>query len=250
MKRLFVLMLGLFVMLTLLAGPALAGAAPRRNIDDDVADSPIEIDRLHHQQHGGEGGHLPATQKNVELVGKVAIHGAAAGRVADVSAFGTYAYLTVRDPDGCSDAGVAIIDIADPTTPRQVGFIESTEGSFPGEGSQILDLRSRFFTGQILVFNNEICGEGGEGGVSLWDVTKPSAPRVLAAHAGDADPGGAVSRYTQIHSAFAWQDERSKRAFVVIVDNEEATDVDILEITNPHHPALLTELDLNAFDVL
>ena len=35
----------------------------------------------------------------------------------------------------------------------------------------------------------------------------------------------------------------------MIVDNEEATDVDILEITDPRSPVLLTELDLNEFDV-
>jgi hypothetical protein len=212
----------------------------RRSLTDETVDSPLE----HHDQHGEPGGHLPGSSENVELVGQLDIEGAAAGRVADVSAYGNYAYLTVRDPEGCSDAGVAIMDISDPTDPVQVGFIEATEGSFPGEGSQVVDLRTPSFRGQVLVFNNEICALGGEGGVSLWDVTDPENPQVLTAHTGDDDPGGVVSQYNQIHSAFAWQ--QGRRAFVVIVDNEETTDVDILEITDPANPVLLTELDLAA----
>ncbi len=216
----------------------------RRSLTDEVVDSPLE----YHQQHGGVDGHLPGSSENVELVGQVDIEGAAEGRVADVAAFGNYAYLTVRDPEGCSDAGVAVIDISDPTNPVQVRFIDATEGAFPGEGAQVVDLRTRSFRGQVLVFNNEICALGGEGGVSLWDVTDPANPQVLTANVGDDDPGGFVSRYNQIHSAFAWQ--QGDRAFVVIVDNEEFTDVDILEITDPTEPQLLVEMDLAAlFDI-
>ena len=212
----------------------------RRSLNDEIIDSPFE----QHQQHSEPDGHLPGSSENVELVGQADIEGAAAGRVADVSAYGNYAYLTVRDPEGCSDAGVAVMDISDPTDPVQVGFIDATEGSFPGEGSQVVDVRTSSFRGQVLVFNNELCTEDGEGGVSLWDVTDPENPKVLTANIGDADPGAAFGEFNQIHSAFAWQ--QGRRAFVVIVDNEETTDVDILEITDPKKPKLLTELDLAA----
>jgi len=212
----------------------------RRSLTDEVIDSSLEL----HEQHDGPDGHLPGSEENVRLVGQVDIDGAAPGRVADVAAYGNYAYLTVRDPEGCSDAGVAVIDISDPTEPVQVGFIDASKGSFPGEGAQVVNLRTPKFRGQVLVFNNEICAERGKGGVSLWDVTDPERPKVLTAHAGDDDPGGVVSRYNQIHSAFAWQ--QGRRAFVVIVDNEETTDVDILEITNPKKPELLIEMDLAA----
>jgi len=216
----------------------------RRSLTDEVIDSPLE----QHGQHSEPDGHLPGSSENVELVGELDIEGAAAGRVADVSAFGDFAYLTVRDPEGCSEAGVAVVDISDPTDPVQVGFIDAKQGSFPGEGSQVVDLKTPTFRGQVLVFNNEICGLGGEGGVSLWDVTDPENPKVLTENAGDDDPGGFVSPFNQIHSAFAWQ--QGRRAFVVIVDNEETTDVDILEITDPTKPKLLTELDLAAlFDI-
>ena len=146
------------------------------------------------KQHGGGAGHLPATQSNVELVGRADIEGAGEGRVADVAASGNYAYLTVRDPEGCSDAGVAIMDISDPSAPRQVGFIDATEGSFPGEGAQVLDVKTASFTGQVLLFNNEICGATGRGGVSLWDVTNPASPVVLTAHAGDPTSTATTTR--------------------------------------------------------
>jgi hypothetical protein len=220
----------------------------RKSLKDEVIDSPLEQHEAHDQQHSEPGGHLPGSSRNVELVGQLDIEGAAAGRVADVSAYGEHAYLTVRDPEGCSDAGVAIMDISDPTDPVQTGFIDATEGSFPGEGSQVVNLRTPSFRGQVLVFNNEICALGGEGGVSLWDVTDPEDPKPLSEHAGDDDPGGFVSRFNQIHSAFAWQ--QGRRAFVVIVDNEETTDVDILEITDPKQPKQIAELDLAAlFDI-
>ena len=34
-----------------------------------------------------------------------------------------------------------------------------------------------------------------------------------------------------------------------MTDNEEFPDVDIMEITNPHRPRLIAELDLNDFGV-
>lgn len=224
----------------LLTSAALVGVAPV-----SAAPGHFESNPAH---HGGEGGHLPGSRENVELVGRVDIESAAPDRVADVSAWGSHAYLTVRDPTGCSVAGVAVIDISDPTAPEQVGFIDATEGSQPGEGSQVVELSTRSFRGRVLVFNNEVCGEGGEGGVSLWDVTDPRRPVVLTAHAGDPDPAPEGRRFHEIHSAFAWQ--AGDRAFVVTVDIEEDADVDILEITDPRHPVFLTEVNLDEFGVL
>ena len=250
---------GLFVFLMLLAAATMvssAAAGPdrakKRIVGDEVIDTPIEIHAAHdNQQHGAPGGHLPGSRENVTLIGRANIQGAAPGRVADVSAFGNYVYLTVRDPLGCSDAGVAVMDVSSPFHPRQVGFIHATEGSFPGEGSQVINMRTSSFRGQVLVFNNEICAvPGSDGGVTLWDVTNPLRPVLLTAHAGDpdaADLTGGLVQHNEIHSAFAWQNDG--RAFVVIVDNYETTDVDILEITNPRRPRFIAELDLNDFGV-
>jgi hypothetical protein len=99
-----------------------------RVIGDDVADSPVEIHRMHRMQHGSQTDHLPGSSENVTLLGQVDIDDVAPGDVADVTAYGNYAYLSVRDPEGCTDAGFAVIDISDPRNPEQVNFIDATDG--------------------------------------------------------------------------------------------------------------------------
>jgi hypothetical protein len=221
-----------------------------RVIGDENPDSPAEIHGMHAMQHGGTADHLPGSSDNVTLLGQVDIDDVAPGDVADVTAYGNYAYLAVRDPEGCTDAGFAVIDISDPRNPEQVGFIDSTDGSFPGEGAHVIDLRTKHFKGQILVGNNEICDEStGEGGLSIWDVTNPLDPKVLTMHAGDPDSGifGFPHEFNHIHSVFAWQ--QKDRAFAVMTDNMEFTDIDIMEITDPRNPVLVSETDANDFGV-
>jgi len=243
------LFLALFAMLALAVSPVLAhNTTVAQNDAEGVVDSAGEVHAIHDDLHDGEGdGHLPAKQENVELVGKAPINNAADGRVADVTAYGNYAYLTVRDPINCfgeDAAGVAIFDISDPTKPKQVGFVDAIKGSQPGEGAQIFDMKTKHFTGQVLVFNNELCALGGEGGVSLVDVTDPLNPEYLVQNAGDIAPTTLNgNKYHQIHSAFAWQ--AGDRAYVVMTDNEERNDVDILDITDPRNPVLVGDFDLN-----
>jgi hypothetical protein len=57
-----------------------------------------------------------------------------------------------------------------------------------------------------------------------------------------------ASKYNQIHSSFVWQ--QGRKAYVVLTDNEESTDVDILDITDPRNPKLVSETNANDFDVL
>ena len=245
--------------LPLVAGPSLAASPdPGKDSDgafrqavsnrsaDRVDDNPRNYSKA---VDGGDESHLPGTKRNMDVVGKRNIYRPGEGRVADVAAYGNYAYLTVRDEVECRDAGVAVFDISNPERPRQVNWIKSTQGSFPGEGAQVVNLDTKAFKGQVLVFNNEICGETGLGGVSLVDVTDPRNPKVLAANAGDDNVGDIeVPTLNETHSAYAWQDGR--RAFVVLVDNYEGADVDILNITNPRKPRLVSETDLNEFGVL
>ena len=72
---------------------------------------------VQHPEDEGDG-HLPGSSRNVQLIGQSNIAGADGGRVADVAAFGNYAYLTVRDPVNCTGdgaAGVAVFDISNPS---------------------------------------------------------------------------------------------------------------------------------------
>ena len=142
------------------------------------------------------------------------------------------------------DAGIWVIDISDIENPVEVGFIPHSQDSRPGEGLQAVEVSTKFFNGTMLISNNEQCGPQGKGGVSLYDVTNPLKPRKLSEHFGDRGALGQAD-VQQTHSAFAW--DAGDKAYVVMTDNEEAADVDILDITNPHRPRLVADLDLNEY---
>src|SRR6266511_3185005 len=170
-------------------------------------------------QHGPSAGHLPATSSNVELVGKLRVHDAAAGIISDVGELRNYTYLGQYSPGCATDGagGAYVVDISDPA----------------------------YFTGDVLALNNEICGAEGLGGVSLWDITDPLHPTPLAENFGDStDTAGDPRPVVQYHSVFAWQ--QGGRAFVVASDDEESpfSDIDIMEITDPRNPVVLSETGL------
>ena len=106
--------LSLCVSLAWSAGPT----APKP--DDGVIDSGKE-EHAHGHQHGGTDGHLPAGREDVRLVGKAAINqDLKDGRVADVGVFGNYAYLGAFFEPKCQKGGVYVVDISDPSDPKQI----------------------------------------------------------------------------------------------------------------------------------
>ncbi len=249
--------------LGLVAALSVATTAAAHDESQDGGLLPIQQASYKHQ-HGGAEGHLPAVQRNVQLVGRLDLFtgGEKPGRVSDVAGFGNYAYLgAFREPD-CDNGGVYVIDISDPANPREAGFIPASPFAYVGEGVQVLDMKTAAFTGQVLIHNNENCIplDGaipvGQGGASLWDVTNPLAPTPLAEHVGDTDPAlqGSIPHTSiphQSHSAFGWQ--QGDRAYMVMVDNAElgnigaGTDIDIFDITNPRAPVLVVETGLPDF---
>jgi hypothetical protein len=250
------LLLAISLLLALCASAA--GVAWAQPVPDDESklqpegaiDSAQEFQAAHPgHEHGGTEGHLPPVQKNVKLIGRAQVNDAAEGRVADVNFFGDHAYLAAFNEPECRRGGVYVMDIKNLKQPRQVGFIEAAEGSYVGEGVQVIEVDTPKFEGDVLIFNNEICdaeAEDPDGGVSLFDVSNPRDPKPLAEGVGDRKPRSVVGGGTahQVHSAFAW--DAGKRAYAVIVDNEESEDIDILDITDPRKPRLIQEYDLNA----
>ena len=229
-------------------GGGLGPDGDARRVGDGTVDTPVEAERAHDhaEQHGGPGGHLPGSSENVELVGRVDVSGAMGvdkpGHIADVAAFGNYAYLAARrlNTSPCGPGGFYTVDISDPANPTEVGFTAFPPDSYPGEGMHVIKLNTPKFNGDVLLTNNENCGTSAArvGGMSLYDVTNPTAITPLAIGKGDTN-GGTLTRARQIHSVFAWQ--AGKRAFAIIVDNEEITDVDIMEITDPRNPVMIAE---------
>jgi hypothetical protein len=227
-----------------------------------VALSPAAM--AHPGQHGETDGHLlgDGAWGKIEKLGDVRVHDAEPELIADVAVDpdGDYAYLARFGGSDCGgpesggqkspDGGVYVIDISDLENPVEVGFIATQQDTSVGEGMQVVHLETAAFTGDVLLMNHEQCGKNGKGGVSLWDVTNPLKPKKLSEHFGDftidedrTKPHDA----NQTHSAFIWQDDG--HAYLVATDDEEASDVDIFDITNPKKPRLIGEFDLNEFGV-
>src|SRR5215207_9667751 len=212
-------------------------------------------------QHGTDEGHLLGTGEwgKIDLVDVVDVTDTP-DLIADVtvSPDGNTAFLANWGEPDCAgpetggqtspDAGAYVIDISDietdPDSAELVGFIPSHQDTRPGEGMQVVEITTSQFSGDVLVMNNEPCGpsaKNAKGGVSLWDVTDPLKPKKLSEHFGDRG----FADTNEIHSAFAWQ--AGDNAYLVMTDNLEGTDVDILDITNPHRPRLIADIDLNEF---
>jgi hypothetical protein len=197
-----------------------------------------------HHQHGGSDGHVEVDNYGVDLISKLELSRVVDGKIADVGVHNGYAYLAAWGGQTCDRNGVHIVDIRDVDVPREVGFIPAKKGSYPGEGVQALSIDTTAFAGDILVTNNEMCKvPAGFGGMNIYDVTDPENWTKLAVGFGDYDTANNRKKAAnQIHSVFAWQ--AGDKAYAVMVDNEEFTDVDIVDITDPAKPVLIAEYDL------
>jgi hypothetical protein len=223
-----------------LSGSVLAAPAPDGGISP--ADGGHDT-----KQHGTNAGHLlpQGSSANVDLVSKLKLKNVVPEKVADVGVFNGYAYLAAWGVVTCKYNGVHVVDIRNPSTPNEVAFIVSKEGSYPGEGVQGLHIDTPAFNGDILVTNNEKCkDQAGFGGMNIYDITNPAHPTPLAEGVGDKTVAGQGKKdANEIHSVFAW--DAGAKAYAVIVDNEEGLDVDIMDITDPKKATLLVEYDLD-----
>ena len=232
-----------------LAVTGLALAHDGQSADDGAIDNAGATHGHHDAQHGGDEGHLPPRQTNVEVVSKLELKNVEPGKIADVGVLNGYAYLAAWGGESCTKNGVYVVDIKNPASPKQVAFVPSKEGSAPGEGVQAVSISTKYFTGDILVTNNEKCKEpAGFGGMNIYDVSKPTRPTPLAVGIGDTTvPGQGKKDANDIHSVFAWDagDGPNDKAYAAIVDNEEGADLDIFDISNPKKPVLVREYDLD-----
>ncbi len=253
-RRAAALAAGLFIALT---GLTLAFEAPT---DDSVLDSGKEEHGRAHAQHGTEGGHIDVADYGVELISKLELT-TAEGRVADVGVWKGFAYLGKFRQDACAgpegskepDGGVYVVDIRDPAAPKKVTFLPVFQDSYVGEGVQTVSLSTPKFKGDVLALNSESCGKNDKGGFTLYDVTNPYKASKLTENAGDmnvsVNENGKDAN--DIHSVFVWEDENGTptdaddRAYIVMTDDFELLDVDIFDITDPRHPVLVAEFDLD-----
>ena len=252
--------------LALGAALALTISAPVGAVDpiDDGALPMVSDAEAHHDhdQHGGDVGHLPPSQLNVELVGKMRVNQDQEGRIADVGVLGNYAYLAAWSAPNCQKGGIYVFDINDPTQPKQINFIRTANDSYAGEGVQAIHLSTSAWTGDLLAFNNEDCTDNAGntskhsvGGFTLVDITNPKSHKYLVEGFGDHTTPTLTNEVDahEIHSIFVWEDvgetpddDSDDRAYAVVTDNEEDIDTDIFDITDPRNPFMVRELNLNA----
>ncbi|MDP9480986.1 MAG: hypothetical protein M3R38_35865 [Actinomycetota bacterium] len=136
-----------------------------------------------------------------------------------------------------------MVDIRDPYNPEEVGFIAMPQDTRPGEGMHVAEITTRKFSGEILAMNAEACGKNYKGGFMLYDASNPLKPKKLAEGWGERTG----SDVHQTHSVFIW--DAGNKACLVYQDEEDLSDVDIFDITNPRRPRMVSELDLNEFGV-
>ncbi|HWO69297.1 MAG TPA: hypothetical protein VNP94_00865 [Actinomycetota bacterium] len=231
---------GLVLALGLVPAGAHGGPPPDFSNDDFFYE--------HHTQHGPTEGHLPGSQENVELVGKLRLTSFTSD-ISDVSALRAsngrwYAYLGDWGAK-CETGGIHVVDITNPAKPRRVGFLASSGFGYRTEGVQALHVDSPAFTGDILVASNEWCRVSGNpknmpGGITIYDITKPTGIKVLVDGFGDFDLYG--NRANESHSAIAW--DAGDHVYAALIDNEELEDVDLFDISDPRNPVKLSETDL------
>ena len=240
-----------FLLLAVLSAVALAAAGGTAAAIPPQANSltPEDGPPAADHQHGENTGHLPAGRENVRLISKLRLTNVDDG-IADVGYFKGHAYLNAWGPE-CPNGGVHVVDVRNPRRPTKVGFLPAEPNGHPGEGIHVMSVNTRFFRGDLLVHNNEACNPAAPStlGFSMWDVTNPRSPRPLGQF-GDTVPTPFLFSTGLYHSNHSVQGFRlGRRAFVVVVDNEEAfgppfKDVDIFDVTNPAAPVLASETGL------
>ncbi|MGH2649659.1 MAG: hypothetical protein ACRDHK_00410 [Actinomycetota bacterium] len=248
MVKRYLMILAILALVTSLSGIAQANH-PDAGYHPEVDGSEGDDILFQPGQHGSNIGHLPATQQNVNLVGKLELTDIE-GAIADVGYFKGFAYLNAWAPNCPNGGGVHVVDVRDPSNPVKVGFLPANVNEFPGEGVHIMEVNTEFFQGDILLHNNEACtGAPTTLGMAIWDVTDPLNP-VKIGQFGDPDPPPflfSTGLYHSIHNVQGWT--QGDRAFAVMVDNEEAfgppfKDVDIVDLTDPFNPVMASESGL------
>ncbi len=248
------------ILLGLVFAPAAISGPSSKTLKS--ADAVVQAPPPAASHHDGLFGHLPPQQQNIEVVGQLSPTGQFGdirpGQIADVAVFKGFAYLNSWDSPVCERGGTYVVDIRDPSQPKEVAFIPAPATFYHGEGAHVVTLNTPQFQGDVLAVNDEtygsntpgVCSDALDqtvGGFDLYNVTDPANPVPLVQGAGDQDldndpntpPDPVANSY---HSVFVWQD--GPRAFLVASDNIELTDVDIFDITDPRNPVMVGDHEL------
>jgi len=236
------------------------GAFGTSLVDGDVLDDPLADEGVGDPaqgfattglHHGPTSGHLPPSQANVDLIGKLKVSNVVPEWVTDVATYRETAFLGAWSTQFLTSVpvgnhipgGVWSVDIKDPSHPRELGFTSSPVGSYLTEGLHAFRLTTAAFTGDVLLVSQERCDTTDpkhQGGFSLYDVTNPANPVPLAMSVGDQEGSAGTSH--SAHTAFGW--DTGDNAYVAVMDNQEAYDINIFDVTDPRNPRMIKETGL------
>ena len=121
-------------------------------------------------------------EANLKVVGRYTAEPPAV--YGDVSVVGTTAVVATEAPSGpCAGTSAAVLDIKDARKPKVVSSIPFPAGTTAADLDST-SIQSEGFTGDLLAIALAPCAGGPPRNVVYYDITDPSAPRMLAQTAG------------------------------------------------------------------
>jgi hypothetical protein len=138
----------------------------------------------------------------------------------------------------CPSLGVRVIDVHDPSTPRQLSVAASYSGT-TAEHLAAVHMTGAAFQGNVLFVGIQRCvaGGGASSGLAIWDVTDPANPTELAFFS-TSRAGRGVHEFTVRQRGDRWY------AYLA-VPNSEVTDgrgdLRIVDVTDPHMPVEIAD---------
>lgn len=142
---------------------------------------------------------VAADAQSLKIVGKSDLGGG--GLNGDITIIGTTAVVAaglmpaagvhahLYNPYPCPSVAVKIVDLTEPQNPRVVATIPVPAG-VAAHGVASARVRTPSFTGDLLAVALTMCSGVGstvERGLAYYDITRPSAPRLLGRYEADAD---------------------------------------------------------------
>jgi len=254
MRRLLAASLFAFAVVALAA--ATMAAAP----DDELL--PDEQQRLQESQTSYGGGTKSGSALNMIAVGQARLDDR--GFNGDVFVYrgtayvGRWGFFDSSHPQFCPEGGIAVVDVRYPAHPVQVANLE-----VPGASHEdVVVYTARYgplAAHDIAAVGLQVCdvfrtspAAAGKRGLALWDVTTPSAPRLLSVFDTGCCTRGfhelEVGDRTDLRRTFVYASlpfaERLESDGATLRDRAGRGEAWIVDVTDPVHPAFVSSFGI------